>query len=108
MDFRLFESTSATTFKSINDVYNYVQDEIKNDKTLNTKIQKNFVGFTSQLFRSALNNQDGYCIKYQLPISGVNAFYTMLKLDPTEVEKAFRADWKYPSANTHMVRHVSN
>lgn len=99
----LIESSSdEPQLNSIKDVLSQMESQIKSNPKIATDVQKTLVSTVSQLYRAALNNTDGYCVKYQLPISAVNSIFRNFNLSVKDVEKAFRNDWKYPSPNTHM------
>lgn len=88
-------------FVHIKDIISDVSEKFKNTPTLEKEIQQGLIAAVSQLYHASLNNTEGYCIKFQLPLSSVNGIYRKFKYTPGEIEPAFRNDWAYPK-NAHM------
>lgn len=87
--------------KSIKDLYKRIEALFKTEPNVEREIQIQLTSIVSQLYHNALNNEEGYCYKFSLPIVAVNSIFKKIKTSPTMVEECFRNDWKYPK-NTHM------
>lgn len=88
-------------FAHIKEIISDMKEQLKMDQNLERDVQRILMAAVSQLYHSSLNNTEGYCIKFQLPLSPVNSLYKKFKLTPAAVEVAFRNDWGYPM-NTKM------
>ena len=87
--------------KSIKDVYKRMETLFKTEPSVEREIQIQLGSMTSQLYHNALNNEEGYCYKFSLPIVAVNSIFKKIRTSPAMVEECFRNDWKFPK-NTHM------
>jgi len=76
--------------------------QFKSTPGLERKIQGELGKLVTQMYQHALSSSAGYCYKFVLPILNVMTFFKLLNLTPTQVEQAYRSDWKYPSAKTRM------
>ena len=97
----LFLESELIRFDHIKDITSHIETLFKNKPTLEREIQQMLIATVSQLYHASLNNNEGYCIKFQLPMSTVNSLYKKLGIVVNEVEEAFRRDWMYPK-NAHM------
>lgn len=97
----LLTESGNLRFDSIKEIISDMETSIKNTPTLERDVQQLLTSSVSQLFHAALNNSDGYCIKFQLPIVAVNNLFRKFNLNVDEVEYAFRKDWGYPP-KAHM------
>ena len=86
----------------VSKIYQHIVDEFKGNQGLEIKIQTHIGSLVTQSYHSALNSEDGYCYKFNLPIVNVLQLFTILNLKETDVEEAFRKDWKYPHSAVKM------
>lgn len=94
-------TNNDNSLKTIRDVLNKITDAFKIEPNLEKDIQIHLGQIVSQLYRSALDNTEGYCYKFSLPLAAVQSIFKKLNIDPRKIEEAFRYDWKYPP-KTHM------
>lgn len=87
--------------KNLTELNNRVADLFQTQPEIERDVQIQMSSIVSQMYKSALDSSDGYCYKFALPLTPVHGFFKKMKLTPAMVEKAFRADWKYPP-NAHM------
>lgn len=98
-----FEKTNFEEKKpsTILDLFNRVDQLFKTEPNTAREIQVQLGTLVSQLYHAALNNSEGFCYKFGLPIVAVQSLYKKIKTSPAQVEEIFRQSWGYPK-NTKM------
>lgn len=98
-----FEKTASEEKapSSTKDLQKRIEHLFKTEPAVEREIQGQLASIVSQLYHAALNSQDGYCYKFNLPIVAVQSIFKKIKTSPAQVEEIFRNEWKYPK-NTHM------
>ncbi|MFW6219379.1 MAG: hypothetical protein ACOC33_00795 [bacterium] len=76
----------------LNVVYKDVEQSLSTHRSDN-KIFIELTKMISNSYTQMLASDEGYCFKFSLPISGVNRFYSDLKLDQQKISDAFIKDW---------------
>lgn len=69
-----------------------VQPQLQ-DKQTETLIFTELTKMVSQAYTANMNSDESYCFKFNIPLSGVNNFYKILKLNPLEMGLNYKADW---------------
>jgi len=83
--------------KHVLEIYNQLDAKFQSDPSLLIKLHGELSRIISATYTHAMNSDEGYCYKFVIPTGAVMNLFTLLKLDPKEVGKAFQADWKFPS-----------
>lgn len=97
----LFEAVADNKKETIADVFSKIEMLFQSNPTIEREVQSQLTSIVSQLYHSTLSSSDGYCIKFSLPIVGVNSLFKKMNLVISDVELAFRNSWGYPK-NTKM------
>ena len=85
---------------NVDNAYAIFAEKMK-DPTIERKVITTLNSLVTSIYTSSVNNSDGYCQKFNLPITGVMSFFKILDMNPVAVEELFRKDWGYPP-NTKM------
>ncbi len=78
----------------IKGLYEHIVNEFAGSSALERKVQTHIGTLVTQAYHQSMASDESYCLKFNLPIMQVKQLFKMLSLDPKDVEKKFRADWR--------------
>lgn len=77
----------------IADLYNDLQQQLHADPRLERQVYQEISRFVSQAFSQSMSSDEGYCFKFNLPMTGVKKLYNLMDIDEKEVFNAYKKDW---------------
>ncbi len=73
------------------------------DKTLEYKVYTELAKMVSSATTHSLHQTDqGWCFKFNIPITPVNKLFKLINLDPKKVFEAYKKDWGKPAMTNKM------
>jgi hypothetical protein len=77
----------------IADVFVVMQQQFHADPRIERSVYQEISRFVSTAFTQSMASDEGYCFKFNLPMSGVKKLYAVSGMEEAEVYKAYLKDW---------------
>lgn len=78
-------------------IYGQLDKALQSNPSLISKLHSELSRMISATYTQAMNSDEGYCYKFNIPTTAVMNLYQLLNLDQAQIGKAFQADWKFPN-----------
>lgn len=87
------------------ELFNTLQQQFHADPRLERQVYQEISKFVSTAFSQSMASDEGYCFKFNLPMTGVNKLYSLIDIEQKDVFNAFLKDWGRGAMTNRMHNH---
>ena len=84
------------------ELYNDITSTINANPKLEQQITTDLLAIVANAYKQSMSSDEGFCFKFNLPITPVMKMFNTLNLDPKVVDNNFMIDWKLPPTEAVM------
>ena len=78
------------------EVFNTLQMNLRSDPSKKQSAYIELSKIISSAYTQSMGSDEGFCFKFNLPLTQVNKLFSIVDIDPQDLDDAFTSDWKLP------------
>lgn len=79
-----------------------MQQQFHADPRIERQVYQEISKFVSAAFTKSMQSDEGYCFKFNLPMTGVDKLHGIMDIEQKEIFAAYRKDWGAPAMTNQM------
>lgn len=83
-------------------LYKTLQQQFHADPRIERQVYQEISKFVSAAFTQSMQSDEGYCFKFNLPMTGVDKLHKIIDIEQKEIFAAYRKDWGQAAMTNQM------